>query len=121
MKEKYLNQNVEVIKKNGKTTTGIILYWIQENGEREYILINNECIYIDEIEFIQLVTEKDFINHFNKNVRVTMKDGDVFTGHCETITRSADSEYDEPELTIASSKGYYIDVKYSEVEKVENI
>lgn len=54
MNDDLLNKNVVVVQKNGKLTQGIILYWVQEQGEREYILINSECIYIDDIKEIKL-------------------------------------------------------------------
>lgn len=54
MNDDLLNKNVVVVQKNGKLTRGIILYWVQEQGEREYILINSECIYIDDINEIKL-------------------------------------------------------------------
>lgn len=120
MQEKFLNQEVLILKKDGTETTGIIKYWIQEYGEREYILINSECIYVDEIKYIELISEKEFINNFNKDVFITLKDGTTVEGHCETFTRSIDSDYDEPELTIATSKGYVV-VNYSEVKNIEII
>ena len=64
--------------------------------------------------------EQDFISHFSKSVKITMKSGNTIIGHCETFTRSIDSDYDEPELTIATKDGY-IGVRYSEVDKVEDI
>ena len=70
MREKYLNKEVFIRQKNGKQIVGKILYWVEEQGEREYILINDECIYADEIEFIELKDEYDFIRHFNKNVKI---------------------------------------------------
>lgn len=54
MNNDLLNKNVVVVQKNGKLTKGIILYWVQEQGERQYILINDECIYIDDIKEIKL-------------------------------------------------------------------
>lgn len=53
MNEKYLNKNVVVYEKNGTMTKGEILYWVQEQGEKEYILINDKCIYVENIRFIQ--------------------------------------------------------------------
>lgn len=120
MKEKYLNKEVFIRQKNDKQTIGKILYWIQEQGEREYILINNECIYVDDIEFMELKYEHEFISHFNKNIRIVLKNKKAIEGHCETFTRSIDSDYDEPELTIATKDGY-IGVRYSEVDKIEDI
>ncbi len=119
MREKYLNKEVFIRQKNDKQTIGKILYWIQEQGEREYVLINNECIYVDDIEFIELKDEHEFISHFNKNVKVILKNKKILEGHCETFTRSIDSDYNEPELTIATKDGY-IGVRYSEVEKKED-
>ena len=63
--------------------------------------------------------EQDFISHFSKNVKITMKSGNIISGHCETFTRAVDSDYNEPELTIATKDGY-IGVRYSEVEKIED-
>lgn len=57
MEQKYVNKNVRIIQNNGKITYGKILYWIEEMGERPYILINNQCIYVDEIKSIEEVTE----------------------------------------------------------------
>ena len=54
MNDDLLNKYVVVVQKNGKLIQGIILYWVQEQGEREYILINSECIYIDDIKEIKL-------------------------------------------------------------------
>ena len=119
MRERYLNKEVFIRQKNGKQIVGKILYWVEEQGEREYILINDECIYVDEIEFIELKDEHDFIRHFNKNVKVLLKNGNILDGHCETFTRSADSDYNEPELVIATPKGY-IGIRYSEVEEIED-
>lgn len=59
MNNDLLNKNVVVVQKNGKLTKGIILYWVQEQGERDYILINNECIYIDDIKEIKLSGDVD--------------------------------------------------------------
>ena len=59
MNDDLLNKNVVVVQKNGKLTKGIILYWVQEQGERDYILINNECIYIDDIKEIKLSGDVD--------------------------------------------------------------
>lgn len=53
MNEKYLNKNVVVYERNGTMTKGEILYWVQEQGEKEYILINDKCIYVENIRFIQ--------------------------------------------------------------------
>lgn len=53
MNEKYLNKNVVVYEKNGTITRGEILYWVQEQGEKEYILINDKCIYVENIRYIQ--------------------------------------------------------------------
>ena len=53
MNEKYLNKNVVVYERNGTITKGEILYWVQEQGEKEYILINDKCIYVENIRFIQ--------------------------------------------------------------------
>lgn len=63
--------------------------------------------------------EQDFIKHFNKNVKVLLKNKKILEGHCETFTRSIDSDYNEPELTIATKNGR-IAVCYSEVEKIED-
>ena len=117
MKKEFLNKEVEITKKNGKKIIGKVLYWIQEQGEREYILINDECIYIDEIEFIFLLSEINFINHFDKNVIVSLKSGKTIEGHVETITRSVDSDNNQPSLTIATNDGYY-EVEYNDVESI---
>ena len=119
MREKYLNKEVFIRQKNGKQIVGKILYWVEEQGEREYILINDECIYADEIEFIELKDEHDFIRHFNKNVKVLLKNRKILDGHCEIFTRAADSDYNEPELVISTPKGH-IGIRYSEVEKIED-
>ncbi len=120
MKKEFLNKEVEITKKNGKKIIGKVLYWIQEQGEREYILINDECIYIDEIKFIFLLSEINFINHFDKDVIITFKSGKIIEGHVETITRSVDSDNNQPSLTIATNDGY-IDVLYSEVKQIKDI
>ena len=120
MKKEFLDKEVEITKKNGKKIVGKILYWIQEQGEREYILINNECIYIDEIEFIFLLSEINFLKHFNKDVIITLKNGKEFKGHVETFTRSVDSDNNQPSLTVATSDGYY-EIEYNDVDKVIDI
>ncbi len=61
--------------------------------------------------------EKKFISHFNKDVELLLKNGKIINGHCDTFTRKEDSDYFEPELTIATSEGYII-VLYHEVEKI---
>ena len=55
MKEKYMNKVVIVHEKNGISTKGEILYWVREQGEREFILIKDRCIYVDDIQYIEEV------------------------------------------------------------------
>ena len=57
MSEKYLNKKVIVYEKDNTITKGKILYWIKEQDEKEFILINNKCIYVEDIQFIEEDTE----------------------------------------------------------------
>ena len=72
----------------------------------EYYPVEENAITDDE--------EHEFISYFNKDVIIVFKNFKTLSGHCETFTRKVDSDYNEPELTIASKKGY-IAVRYSEV------
>lgn len=53
MNNKYLNKKVIVHEKDNKITKGIILYWVKEQDEKEFILINDKCIYVEDIQFIE--------------------------------------------------------------------
>lgn len=57
MSEEYLNKKVRILENNGIITYGEILYWVEEKGERPFILINNKCIYIDEIKEIKEIED----------------------------------------------------------------
>ena len=117
--DKYnINYNVKTKKELLINIDDVMTDYVDENDEptEDFKVIEKlyDDIYRGMPSDVTNEEEHEFIKYFNQDVIIVFKDFSTLSGHCETITRKEDSEYSEPELTIASSKGY-IEVDYSDV------
>lgn len=64
--------------------------------------------------------EKEFIKHFGKDVEIILDTGEEVKGHCESFTRSIDSDNGIASLVIATPDGYF-EVFQNEVKEIKKI
>ena len=120
--EKYnIDYNVKTKKELSINIDYVMTDYVDSNDEptEDFLIIEKlyDEIYKNLSSNVTAEEEKTFISNFGKNVRIIYKNGDIVEGHCETFTRKADSDYDEPELTIATKDGY-ICVEYNDVKEI---
>lgn len=63
------------------------------------------------------MTEQEFLNFYNKDVIVTLKDNTSISGHVYTFTRSGDSDNGIASISLESSQGY-IEIMQNEVKQI---
>ena len=117
--EKYnINYYVRTKKELLINIDDVMTDYVDENDEPTEDFMIIEKLYDDIFRNMPSdcsdIAEYDFISYFDKDVIVVLKNGKTLSGHCETITRKVDTDYDDPELTISSKDGY-IGVEYSDV------
>jgi hypothetical protein len=66
------------------------------------------------------MTELEFLKHFEKYVKVTLKNNSIIEGFCSSFCRSNDDSAGRANITINTENGAVI-VNYEEVKEIKTI
>lgn len=66
------------------------------------------------------MTELEFLKHFEKHIKVTLRNGNVVEGFCSSFCRSNDDPSGRANITIDSKQDSIV-INYEDVKEIEII
>lgn len=66
------------------------------------------------------MTELEFLKHFEKHIKVTLKNNEIVEGFCSSFCRRNDDPTGRANITIDTKQGAIV-VNYEDVKEIETI